>query len=161
MLTPIPAPCRHPVCDASEVCSTSDQLVTVDTKYTPTNDGDEIRRRDDIDDGGSPYTWKILCAPAPDEHYAVLLQVMSLPRYVRLENFPGREPHAGDFTLCGVWLFGLRGEHLHDDALPLGIGIEQGRLGKRLFGRVFATHCLVERPECWRGRVEGFVPVEG
>lgn len=81
----------------------------------------------DGDDGGlcqcSPYTRKILGAASPDEHHAVLLQVMSLPRDVCLEYFSGRESHTCDFTLCRVWFFGLGGEHLHDNAFALGIVI--------------------------------------
>lgn len=74
-------------------------------------------------DGGSPYTGKVLGATSPNKHHAVLLQVVPLARNVRLEDFSGREPHACDFTLCRVWLFGLCGEHLHDDAFALWIGI--------------------------------------
>jgi hypothetical protein len=78
---------------------------------------------------GSPYTGKVLGAASPNKHYAMLLQVVSLPRNVCLEDFSGRESHACDFTLCRVWLLGLCGEHLHDDAFPLWIGIQKGGLG--------------------------------
>jgi len=59
----------------------------------------------------------------------VLLKVVPLAGYVRLEDFSRREPHAGDFTLSRVGLFGLRDEHLHDDAFPLGIVVQKGRIG--------------------------------
>ena len=79
---------------------------------------------------------------------------MSLARYVRLEDFPRREAHAGDFALGRVGLFGLGGEDLHHDALALRVGVEQGRLGEGGFGRGLAAHGLVERAECGRGGVE-------
>lgn len=88
-----------------------------------TNNGDGSRNH------GSPYTGKVLSAASPDKHHAMLLQVVSLPRNICLENFSGREPHACDFTLCRVWFLGLCGEHLHDDAFPLWIVIEEGGFG--------------------------------
>lgn len=54
----------------------------------------------------------------------MLLEIMSLARYVRLEDFPRREAHAGDFALGRVGLFGLGGEDLHHDALALRVGVE-------------------------------------
>lgn len=77
----------------------------------------------------SPYTGKVLGTASPDKHHAMLLQVVSFPRNVCLENFSRREPHACDFTLCRVWFLGLCSEHLHDYAFPLWIVIQKGSLG--------------------------------
>ena len=59
----------------------------------------------------------------------MLLEVVPLTGYVRLEDLARREPHAGDFAFRRVGLFGLRGEHLHDDAFPLGVVVQERRLG--------------------------------
>ena len=80
---------------------------------------------------------------------------MSLAGYIRLEDLAGREAYAGNLALGRVGLFGLSGEDLHDDALPLRVGVEQGRLGEGFFGWVFAAHGLVERAERRCGGVEG------
>ena len=77
----------------------------------------------------SPYTREVLRATAPDKHDAMLLEVVPLAGYVRLEDLPRGEPHPRDFTLRRVGVLGFRGENLHDDALPLGIVVQEGRLG--------------------------------
>jgi len=59
----------------------------------------------------------------------MLLKIVTLSRYVSLEDFSRREPHAGDLTFCRVGLLGFRGEHLHDDALALGVVIQEGSFG--------------------------------
>ena len=85
----------------------------------------------------------------------MLLEVVALAGYVRLEDLAGGEAHAGDLALGRVGLLGLGGEDLHHDALALRVGVEEGRLGERLFGRGLAAHRLVERAEGGRGGVEG------
>ena len=90
----------------------------------------------------------------------MLLEVVALSGYVRLEDLPRREPHARDLAFRRVGLFGLRGEYLHDDALPLRVVVQEGRPGQSPFVRTFTTHRLVERSECWRGGVEGVVGCE-
>ena len=82
---------------------------------------------------------------------------MSLAGNVRLEDLAGREAHAGDLALGRVGLLGLGGEDLHDDALALRVGIEEGGFGECFFGWGLAAHCLVERSECRGGGVEGVV----
>jgi len=80
---------------------------------------------------------------------------MSLAGYVRLEDLSGREAHAGYLALGRVGLLGLGGEDLHDDALALRVGVEQGGFGEGFFGWGLAAHCLVERSEGRCGGVEG------
>lgn len=103
----------------------------------------------------SPYTREVLRTTSPDEHHAVLLEVVALAGYVSLEDLARREPHAGHLAFRRVGLFGFRGEDLHDDAFPLGIVVQEGSLGQGLLWPRFATHGLVERSECWSGGVEG------
>jgi len=117
---------------------------------------DDFLRGDD----GSPYTRQVLRATSPDEHHAVLLEVVPLSGYVRLEDLPRREPHARDLAFRRVGLLGLRGEDLHDDALPLGVVVQEGGPDQSLFVRTSTAHRLVERSECWRGGVEGVVGCE-
>lgn len=112
------------------------------------------REWEDIWNDSSPYTREVLRTTAPDEHDAVLLEVVPLAGNVRLEDLPRGEPHSRDFALRRVGFLGLRGENLHDDALPLGVVVQKGRLGKGLFGSTVTAHRLVERSERRGGGVE-------
>jgi hypothetical protein len=118
-----PSPCsrrlrgpkhRGPVCSCMWIRNTKCPSAT------------EMRRKEN---DSSPYTREILRATSPDKYDTVLLEIVALAGYVCLEDLPRREPHAGNFTFRRVGFLGLRGEHLHDDAFPLGIVVEKGRFG--------------------------------
>jgi hypothetical protein len=119
-----------------------------------TNEDREWWRADSETDDSSPYTGEVLRAASPDEHHAMLLKVVSLSRYVSLEDLSRREPHAGHLTFCRVGLLRFRGEHLHDDALALGVVIQEGSSGQSLVLWRLTTHGLVERSERGRGGME-------
>ena len=79
---------------------------------------------------------------------------MTLTRDIRLDGLPRRQLDTGDFTFSRIGLFGFRNDDIDHDAFPLGVVLQERRLGFAASGSRFTTGCLVEGGVDWGGGVE-------